>query len=76
MPPSNPNFEKQEEVRLRRLGLTGSSTGRTHTARQHGVYNPILNTWTVPPANPRLLDGLAFMPATLFSRPTAATIRM
>ncbi len=40
-----------------------------------GVYNPILNQWVVPPANPRVQAGLTFAPATLFSRPTPATIR-
>ncbi|GFR47157.1 hypothetical protein Agub_g8848 [Astrephomene gubernaculifera] len=76
VPPSDPKFEKQEALVERRLGVSGKSAGRTQTPVQQGVYNPILNTWTVPPANPRVIDGLSFMPATLFSRPTAATIRM
>ncbi len=40
-----------------------------------GVYNPILNHWTVPPSNPRVAAGLAFAPTTMFTRPTPATIR-
>ncbi|EFJ47582.1 hypothetical protein VOLCADRAFT_91852 [Volvox carteri f. nagariensis] len=76
MPPANPDHEKADEVAQRRMGISGKGVGRTCTPGQQGVYNPILNTWTVLPANPRLIDGLAFMPATLFSKPTPATIRM
>ncbi|GLI65464.1 hypothetical protein VaNZ11_008814 [Volvox africanus] len=76
MPPTNPDHAKQDAVLQRRLGLSGTGPGRTPTPVKQGVYNPILNTWTVLPANPRLIDGLSFMPATLFSKPTPATIRM
>ncbi|GLC33171.1 hypothetical protein PLESTM_000032200 [Pleodorina starrii] len=76
VPPENPVFAQQETLLHRRLGLSGCSTGRRRAPRQEGVYNPILNTWTVPPADPRQIDGLSFKPATIFSRPTAATIRM
>lgn len=76
VPPANEKFVQQEAVIQRRLGISGASAGRTSTPRQQGVYNPILNTWTVLPSNPRLIDGLSFVPATTFSRPTPATIRM
>jgi len=41
--------------------------------RDQGVYNPITNAWVVPPANARMISGLSFAPATMFSRPTPAT---
>lgn len=37
------------------------------------LQNPILNTWTVPPANQRVVQGLSFAPATMFTRPTPST---
>ncbi|KAG2440993.1 hypothetical protein HXX76_003846 [Chlamydomonas incerta] len=74
--PSDPKFEQQEKLVERQLGVSGQSAGRASTPSRHGVYNPITNTWKVPPADPRAVEGLTFMPATLFSRPTAATIRM
>ncbi|PNH11107.1 hypothetical protein TSOC_002091 [Tetrabaena socialis] len=76
VPPSDPKFVEQELLVDRRLGVSGQSAGRTQTPGRQGVYNPILNTWSVQPADPRVIAGLSFKPATLFSRPTAATIRM
>ena len=42
--------------------------GRAHVPRSRnmGVYNPIQNTWTVPPDNPRILEGLSYHPRGLF----------
>ncbi|KAG2450453.1 hypothetical protein HYH02_004955 [Chlamydomonas schloesseri] len=74
--PADPKFEQQEKLVERQLGVSGQSAGRTSTPSRYGVYNPITNNWTVPPADPRVAEGLTFKPATLFSRPTAATIRM
>ncbi|PNW80531.1 hypothetical protein CHLRE_07g321250v5 [Chlamydomonas reinhardtii] len=74
--PSDPKFEQQEKLVERQLGVSGQSAGRASTPSRHGVYNPITNNWTVLPADPRVAEGLTFKPATLFSRPTAATIRM
>lgn len=58
---------------LPQVGLTGSHLRAAEPRRDQGVYNPITNNWVVPPTNTRIINGLSFAPATMFSRPTPAT---
>eukprot|EP00955_Chlamydomonas_euryale_P089935 364500-Chlamydomonas_euryale.AAC.40 len=67
VPPKDKRFHDQEAVSNRRAGVGGMSRGRATPGRDQGVYNPILNQWVVPPENARLVHGLAFAPASLFS---------
>mmetsp|Transcript_33602 Transcript_33602/g.60678 ORF Transcript_33602/g.60678 Transcript_33602/m.60678 type:complete len:345 (-) Transcript_33602:377-1411(-) len=74
VPPRDTRYQNTEAVVTRRSGITGQKP-RGANAMQ-GSYNPITNTWNVLPSNPRVVDGLSFAPATLFTRLHPATIRM
>ena len=57
-------------------GINGQHVYKGAPPPSQGVYNPVANTWIVPPANPRHIWGNSFAPATLFTRRTPATLRM
>jgi len=75
VPPRDERFVEQNLVLNKQAGISGSQLKKVATPPSQGVYNPITNTWKVAPADPRIAQGLSFAPATLFSKPTAATIR-
>lgn len=76
VPPRDARFSEQNKVLEQRSGISGSHHSKTPMSPNQGVYNPVLNTWLVPPANARHIEGLSFKPAAMFSKPTAATIRV
>lgn len=69
VPPSDMRFHDQDGLSRRNAGISGSSRAHVVRGRDQGVYNPILNVWVEPPANARMVHGLAFAPARLFSGP-------
>lgn len=76
VPPKDSKNRDQNGAFNKQHGVSGARYGYTAVPASQGVYNPILNHWTVPPADSRVREGLTFAPATMFSRPTAATIRV
>lgn len=67
-PPKDARFFDQEAVTTRTQWISGQSKGRVAMKPDQGVYNPIANKWIVPPQNTRIIPGLSFAPAGIFSK--------
>ncbi len=75
-PPRDAKFRDQNRNADQACGISGAGKARGPQPRDQGVYNPITNCWVVQPANPRIVAGLSFAPATLFSRSAPSDVKM
>jgi hypothetical protein len=74
-PPKDSKFLDQEAVTTRTQWISGQGKGRVSMNPDQGVYNPITNVWVVPPENTRIIPGLSFAPAGIFSKTSGATLK-